>query len=239
MPRDHQLLAGSVGACIIERRDIVYRSDIIRSKVVVSGTIEFGLSPLRMGHGGMRPKIVQPANRANHVAQRFRNRWHRIVRIMGDAAGHVMPQCGVKRPADLLRGSSKKNPGARRTRVLDRESLGLQPCNDFGDVIRAGAKPVGELFRRQPIVIIGRRRIALIFEEGFELLLRGIRQAQIEADAANVLRCVDEAELVLGPGKRMNFAAQGHNALVIDRPWYPVGRCRERRARHDDSDNGG
>ena len=74
---------------------------------------------------------------------------------------------------------------ARATFVRRRGPARLEPGSQAGEIVLAQSKAFAILFRRQPVLIIGRSRVALLFEELFEIFALQIGLGEDELDAVD------------------------------------------------------
>src|ERR1041385_6363649 len=84
-----------------------------------------------------------------------------------------------QRARHLRGGALKGDSVAPAGRMNIRESLRFQPVRNLTNVVPAQSKPVGPLFRGEPLVIVGRLAVLLVGEELRQgRLLSGGREGQ-------------------------------------------------------------
>jgi hypothetical protein len=113
-----------------------------------------------------------------------------------------------KRCLDLRGRAGEGDPVAGARGLIDVEALAGEPGGELRNVGRARRELVGELFRGEPLVIAGGRRVLLIGEQGFEGgLLRG-RAREMQGHARERKAGVDGSTVVFGKREGVKMAAE-------------------------------
>jgi hypothetical protein len=134
---------------------------------------------------------------------------------MRPGAVHVIPvNLRLKCAAHLRSRAAKRDPEPAAGDIVNLQSLRFEPPAHFVRISLAQSKAVGELFRVQPAVEVGRRCALLLGEERFETGGRG----QMEGRVADRHGGVDGTQVVLRPGAGMYMPAQRNGFARAEGP---------------------
>jgi len=240
---DRDRLSRADDALAVERIEVVDRREVVREDVVDAARRALraiGRRRFRRCRGADRRGRVErrpvtlgreAAHRRNRVRERGRNL--RVGRIRDALFGARVVEAhrGRERALDFRGGAAEADARAAVRDRIDVETLRAKPRADRVDVVLAGAEALADLARREPAVIVGRRRILLILQQLLERLLARIGalqrdrercQRKIGRNGAGVVRRRDPSGAPLG---------ERHALVGIDRLNDAVFLRDERRMR--------
>ena len=228
LAHDDDGLPRPIKPVVIEGSDVVNGGQIARSEIV--GTV----GPIRPRRGAaflavrrLRAKVVQATDCEYDRLQSRRNgRLGRVGKVQL-ALDLVTVNRGMKPVLHLPGIAAEPDPLARPRHLLDFEFLRLQPGNDPGDVARAETEPISVLFRREPLVIVRRCRIALLAEKLFDGRLLGWSGPEYHCYGWELQQRICRAQIRtrLGPG--VQIALQDDRLLRVDPTGNAVGLCEQ------------
>src|SRR5271167_5240185 len=118
-----------------------------------------------------RTEVVERANGHHHAAKRAGERRLGSVRVMHFAVDQVLVNRRVEGSFRLRGSAVEADPGAAARRNYRCEALLTQPRRSTADIAWADSEALGILFRREPLVIVRRRRIELLLQQHVQIVL--------------------------------------------------------------------
>src|ERR1051326_1058033 len=161
-------------------------------------------------------KIVQPAVSRHDVLERHWNGRLRRVGKIHLAVDSVAMQFGAEGVTHLRGRAAERDPVAAARLVRYSEAFGTQPCLDLVEVALAEPKTIGILLRREPLVVIRRRRVLLLGEQSLESGPLAGRLLQQQGYAPCGERGIESASVELRACLGMDRAAQDDPLCPID-----------------------
>src|SRR5206468_2640085 len=119
----------------------------------------------------LRAEVVEPAKTKDYVAKGHRHRWIPSVRVIGHSSCRISVDLCFEGGFHMAGSAREGNPRFTASDPVDGEPLGLQPTDDPGQIVLAQSKAVAKLLRRQPLVVIRRRRMMELLQQRIEFSL--------------------------------------------------------------------
>ena len=170
------------------------------------------------------------------LRQGLRNLGVAGIRIMQCAIDLVFADGSMEGGLDLRSRAAKDNTAAGGRHLADAHPMPLQPGRGAVYVRLRYAKPLPELFRGQPVMVVGRTGIFLSPQQLLENRLLRVVRLQEQNHPLHRVVGRNSSHLILGPGQRMPMSGEYNPLLVIDRFCSSVDRtygkqvCRSERA---------
>jgi hypothetical protein len=161
-------------------------------------------------------EIMQAAEARYQRRQGGRYRWVLCIRKMLHAVDAVAMDLGAEGAAHFGGIAREGDPRAAARHAVHREALLLEPAHDLIHVALRSPEAIGVLFRRKPLVEVGRRGVLLVLQQlayGVLLVGGGLEHQGHRREREGVLHL---ASIVLGAGLRMHTAGERNPAAVID-----------------------
>src|SRR5690348_10065848 len=171
---------------------------------------------------GPRAEVVERTESEDKPEDRSRHTRLADVGVMHFSTDEIAVNRGVERRLNLLSSARECDPRAAAGDLVDGESLGLDPGSDLGQIIRTQAEPVSKLLRRQPAMVVRRRRILLLAEQAVEVGLLARGRLKHELDPLQPERVLNRSLVELRPRLRPDVALQHRHLCAVDRPHQTV-----------------
>ena len=223
LSNDRNCLCGAIDACSVESLDVVNCGEVCRRQKVVTRNVRGQMSGSTAARdhsrlsSGLRLEVMQMVHSDRHPRK---HSWHGRLRGVGKvhfAIHEVAMNLGAERGLNLRDRPLEEDLIAAVGHSGHRETLRLQPCSDFLDVASTHSETVGELSRRQPLVIVRRRTLLLFLKQFVERSLLGCRRLEHQRHAAHGLGAVHAAKVKVPAGQPVHIALQPDHRARIDR----------------------
>ena len=159
---DGDSLAVAIDAGGIEGGDVVDGGEVVGHQ----GVVALGGSVLGADDIGAELEIVEAEESADQVFERDGNGGFVHIGEMGFAIHAVVMKAGAEGAGCLIGGAAEIDPVAAAGDIVDLETLRFEPGGYLGNVMRAEAEAVAELFGGEPLVVVGRPGKLLFGEKG-------------------------------------------------------------------------
>ena len=123
----------------------------------------------------------------------------------------------LKSALHLPSRAGKGYPVAPARCLANLKTLRGQPCVYFAQIVRADAKSIGILLRRQPVVEVRRRGVLLLRQQLIERSLLRRRGLKSDRDSGKSEGIRNRAGIVAGPGPGMHKPMQRRALAIIHR----------------------